>query len=160
MSIVTARATLTINAAFLQEIKDDNQRLRDLFSQARKLMEEADDPPKFVTQFSRVLSELRDQLAMHFALEEAYGYFDEAVHEAPRLSTQAEALRGQHKVLFEEICGIAEQAERLCYRRKVERMPARLLAQFRAFDERLRNHEQQENELILAAFDDDIGTGD
>jgi len=35
------------------------------------------------------LSELRDQLALHFALEEAYGYFDEPLHVAPQLAEKA-----------------------------------------------------------------------
>ena len=43
---------------------------------------------------------------MHFALEDAYGYFEDAVAEAPRLSDMAEQLHSEHDGLFLEItCG-------------------------------------------------------
>ena len=41
-------------------------------------------PPR---RFAVLLAELRDQLAMHFSLEEAYGYFDAGVHDIASVGT-------------------------------------------------------------------------
>ena len=38
--------------------------------------------------------------------------------------------------------------------------PKQIVALFRTFDDELQGHESCENELILEAFNDDIGVGD
>ena len=108
--------TVTVNAAFLQEIKEDNRELRRLLLSASNLTSEPANDRSTVKRWVEVLSELRDQLAMHFSLEEAYGYFDDAIDVAPRLSQQAAALRNQHEELFRVICSLVDSAERLLYR--------------------------------------------
>ena len=57
-----------------------------------------------------LLIELQDQLALHFALEEAYGYFDDPIWVAPHISDLAESLRAEHVALYSELCDLAEQA--------------------------------------------------
>jgi hypothetical protein len=66
-------------------------------------------------QLADLLGRVRDQLAMHFALEEAYGYFEEPLSVAPRLSSQADALRNQHGDLYLAICELVDQAQRRAY---------------------------------------------
>jgi hypothetical protein len=156
MAAVTS--TVTLNAAFLQEIKEDNHELQRLLAECREVFEER-------RAFSRkrleaILTELCDRLAMHFALEEAFGYFDDPVSVAPRLSRQAEALRSQHSALFLEVRAIADEHDRLVGRMGAHGLMHHLAPRFRGFDEKLRQHEAAENELILEAFDDDIGVGD
>ena len=97
---------------------------------------------------------------MHFALEDAYGYFDDAIAEAPRLSEQAEVLRRQHDDLFLQICELVEAAEQLLYGERAERGRATLAVSYRDFHTAFHVHESRENELILEAFDSDIGVGD
>ncbi len=149
-----ATSTLAINAAFLQEIKDDNLRLRELFVQAETSRHGQ------VGKFADVLSALRDQLAMHFALEEAYGYFDDAVTEAPRLSTRASRLRDEHRELFTGLCRLLDQVEHARLRHGKHRVPAKIEQVFTEFHQAFQRHESDENALILEAFNDDIGTGD
>ena len=156
----TARASVTVNAAFLQEIKEVNADLWQLLADTRGACGQAVagrcDRRALVAQFGRV----RDQLAMHFALEEAFGYFDDPVAVAPRLSQRAAALRAQHTRLYVVIRDLADYAEQLLYGADRNDLVARLAALFQAFDNELQEHESRENELILEAFNDDIGVGD
>lgn len=157
MAAVTS--TVTLNAAFLQEIKQDNKELHRLLDDSREML------LSVRRTFSRkrlreVLSELCDRLAMHFALEEAFGYFDDPLTVAPRLSKQAECLRSQHAELFLQVRAISEEFDRHSPRMGIHTLHQHLAPRFRAFDEKLRQHEAAENELILGAFDDDIGVGD
>ena len=90
--MVTAQRTLTINAAFLHEIKEDNRELRHLLDDCCGAAGAAASGGSRIAAGGQLLGKLRDQLAMHFSLEEAYGYFDDAIDVAPRLSRQAECL--------------------------------------------------------------------
>src|SRR4029450_8488189 len=106
------------------------------------------------------LCQLRDQLALHFSLEEAYGYFDDPVDVAPQLSRAAERLRGEHKGLYLDLCELVERAGRMFYDEQQAALALWLGAAVQEFDERLRGHEERENELIVDAYDADIGVGD
>ena len=158
--MATLTGTLTVNAAFLQEIKEDNRHLRDLLQKSLALFaspRRVRVSPRHVVDH---LWQLRDQLSMHFALEDAYGYFEDAIAEAPRLSEQAEMLRAQHSDLYLEMCDLVEEAEQLLYGRGPLRVMTDLAIAFYAFHARFQEHETRENELIFSAFDDDIGVGD
>ena len=158
--MATVCRTLAVNAAFLQEIKQDNQQLRDVLEMSRQLLQNSCCERSDVRQWLEALEELRDQLALHFALEDAYGYFEDAAIEAPRLSQRAEQLRGEHVELFQEMCRLADRADRLLHEKAGGRQLRNLSQAFFAFVDRLQSHERHENELIMAAFDDDIGVGD
>ena len=160
MATVGSR-TVAVNAAFLQEIKLDNTVLRGLLDTLRRLAGQSWTRPAQAHRFTMFLGELRDQLALHFALEEAYGYFEDAISQAPRLCERAQSLREQHGELFTELCELVDEAEESTQSHvPLYRWSRRLLVAYRRFDRRLREHEHNENELILAAFDDDIGVGD
>lgn len=157
--MVTAQRTLTINAAFLQEIKDDNRELRNLLDESAAVLARpaGSVEPRRIAQ---LLGRLRDQLGMHFSLEEAYGYFDDAIDVVPRLSRRAETLRSQHPRLFIAICELVDQAEQMLYH---ERAPLRqndLARNFATFRETLQAHEAEEVALIVQTLNDEIGGGD
>lgn len=158
--MATILGTVTVNAAFLQEIKEDNRELRNLLAEARQAFVESHGTRPTARHVGDFLGELRDQLALHFSLEEAYGYFDEAVNVAPRLSDEAAALRDEHVELFRAICELAELAEGLLYGDVPNLTVAQIAREFGEFHERFQDHEARENELILKSFDDDIGVGD
>ena len=149
--------TLTINPAFLQEIKDDNRHLRDLRTALKALIANTTVLNGHRSRLVILLNELRDQLAFHFALEEAYGYFDDAVDIAPRLTATAEKLRSQHSVLFATLVDIvadAEDTERDGF--SSERFN-RVVKRVRDFDAALSEHEADETTVIFEAMDRDIG---
>ena len=156
MAIVTR--SLTLNAAFLQEIKEDNRHLRQLLSETESVFADLGDafPPH--RRVVDLLWRLRDQLAMHFALEDAYGYFDDAIITAPQLSVTAECLRSQHSPLFQQICELADSALELST--DSEEQIENFLDRFDQFQTEFQKHEEAELKLILDALDDDIGVGD
>lgn len=157
--MAVATGLLTVNAAFLREIKDDNRRVHELLDQAGGLLATTprEFPPRRVVE---ALSELRDQLALHFSLEEAYGYFEDAVDVAPRLSERAAELRSQHGAMFVALCQIVEEAERWLYHEAHGDVLHRVAEHFDKFRQEFREHESREAELILDAWGSDVGVGD
>lgn len=154
-----ASGTLSVNAAFFQEIKDDNRQLARLIAYCQALF----SPPLRRIRWQRrvtALRRLRDQLAMHFALEDAYGYFEDALDAAPRLTDEAEQLRREHDTLFLEVCELVELAEQALYREPTDCTARGLSVRFLAFHRWLEEHESRETALIMAAVNDDIGVGD
>jgi hypothetical protein len=158
--MLTVTSTVTINSAFLREIKEDNQELRRLLVQLRTLLADPEWWTYRERLFDSLLGDLRDQLAMHFSLEECYGYFDSPLDVTPRLSARAESLRNQHRELYLEACRLAEEAERVRYGEAPKSVLAELGLKFRDFDARFQYHEALENELLLEELQQDIGVGD
>ena len=159
MTVLTLTGTVTVNAAFLQEIKEVNQELWDELADLRHRSQRPIAPSHCRLLTDR-LCLLRDQLAMHFSLEEAYGYFDDPVEVAPQLGRAADQLRKEHKSLYLELCDLVDHAERWLYEEKLANLALWIGPQFVEFDRRLREHEERENELIYDAYDADIGVGD
>ena len=161
----TATKTLGVNGAFLQEIKQDHVELHALLGKTERALRlpSVDRKPR---ELVYLLFALQHRLAIHFALEEEYGYFEDALEVAPRLSSQAEALRAEHKELFAEVCHLADEAEQLLAEQPDENssgMPRSLCliaSNYELFRQALEEHERREMELILCAFDDDLGVGD
>lgn len=151
--------TVTLNPAFLREIKEDSQELHRLLDRLRETVGggAASPPPRPMFD---LLEQLRDQSALHFALEEAYGYFDDPVDAAPRLAHQAELLRGQHSELYRELVGIVEAADELLHHERAAAGAATIAGRCRQFLAAFQRHEAAENELLLEAFADDLGVGD
>jgi hypothetical protein len=158
--MLTTTATVTVNSAFLREIKEDSYQLLRLFARLRAVLSSPRWWDVLENPFEDLLCRLRDQVAMHFALEEFYGYFDNPQEVAPRLSERVEALRRQHEQLYLEICYLAEEADKVRHRECRKDLLADLGLRFRDFDAAFQYHEACENELLLEAFDDDIGVGD
>jgi hypothetical protein len=152
------RTQLAVNAAFLREIKEDNQRLRDLFQQVTSSL--TSPRPVSCSQLVRSLWQLRDQLAMHFALENAYGYLADVLEHAPRLCEEAKGMLAEHDELFLEICEIIEEAEQLAYDAYSYQRFVRVAADTFDFHARFQSHESRENQLIFRALNEDIGVGD
>ncbi|QEG38792.1 hemerythrin domain-containing protein [Roseimaritima ulvae] len=149
---------VTINAAFLQEIKADHQQLKELLDHLRQLSSQPQAIPNHCREYVDLLEQLCDQLAFHFTLEEAYGYFEDALESSPRLDNQACALRAQHAELFVLARDMADGAAQ----KNLQAVPhcEQLAEQFMTFDKALKAHESAELNLILAALEEDLGGGD
>ena len=169
-SIATRR--LTVNAAFLKDIKDDNRDLKILVDRLRHLTQPHPTASHHWPELVRLLADFRDQLAMHFGLEEAYGYFDSAIDADAELSCVAESLKLQHASLFESARHLAETADDIGKARPddaeiiegktPELTPAqeKVLARLDRFLFDFHRHEEAELKLILDALDEDLGGGD
>lgn len=156
---------LTVNAAFLKEIKDDNRDLKILVDRLKVLTEPLEAAANHWPELIQLFGDLRDQLALHFGLEEAYGYFDLAIDSDAELSVCAETLRSQHAGLFEEARHLAEAAAVACtgdapiegVTPEVTTAQEKILRRFDTFLHQFNDHEEAELKLILDALDDDIG---
>ncbi|MFG0261616.1 MAG: hemerythrin domain-containing protein [Novipirellula sp. JB048] len=155
---VTSTRRLAVNAAFLKDIKDDNHHLKVLVDKIAPMVSHREIAMNHWPELVDLFAELRDQLAFHFSLEEAFGYFDEAIDTSPELSINAEALRSQHTSLFESIRHLTETASDLTA--EDEERIGRVLVRYEQFLRAFANHEEAELKLILEAFDDDLGVGD
>ncbi|TWU58750.1 hypothetical protein Poly51_15300 [Rubripirellula tenax] len=157
-ALADTKRRLSVNAAFLKDIKDDNRELKNLVDRINPLSEHPQIAANHWPEFVALLADLRDQLALHFSLEEAFGYFEEAIEVVPQLSIDAEQLRGQHATLFESIRDLADRACDVTSDR-TEKV-ASLLSSFQRFRHAFEIHEEAEVKLILQSLDDDIGNGD
>jgi hypothetical protein len=155
----TATKTITINAAFLQEIKEDSQDFRCLLARAHGLLS-GSHIHIARKRLVDLLGELRDQLALHFALEEAYGYFEDAVAAEPRLGRLAEGLRAEHATMFVKLCALEETAERWLYHESTANVLRQIATDFDTFHKQFLDHESRENDLILEALAEEIGDWD
>ena len=106
------------------------------------------------------LVELRDHLGMLFALEEAHDSSPEVLALAGRLSHFMGRLQVEHRELFQELCRMIDYSEEAFCHRQLDDLLDRIERKFNGFYAHFLAHEAHENELILQALDDDIGTGD
>lgn len=159
MTVSTLTGTVTVNAAFLEEIKEVNTELWQLLCDLSHRCQRPIAPGSCRTLIDK-LCQFRDQLALHFALEEAYGYFEDPVDVAPQLSRQADQLRAEHKGLYLDVCDLVDRAERMFYDEQHAALALWIGPEFLAFERKLREHEEREKELICEAYDSDIGVGD
>ena len=154
-----ARPNVTINAAFLQEIKDVHDDLWATLSELDQLVGERIRDRQTAGHLADRLEQLRDQLALHFSLEEAYGYFEDPAEAAPQLCQRAAELKAQHGPLYLDISELAERVAQARFDGK----PADIqdaISGYRRFRERFDRHEEAERELIQQVYDDDLGVGD
>ena len=148
-----ASKSLGLNAAFLQEIKQDHRELHRLLDKSLTVFTAA---ALRSNETSDVLGMLYDQIQSHFQLEESFGYFEEAIADQPWLAQRAEQLRTEHDDLafrMERMVQFAEDSSDIASVDKLRN-------EFHGFLAEFRRHESDENELILQAFNDELGVGD
>ena len=150
--MIRAIPDITINSAFLQEIKDDNLQLYGLLDKLRAFWL-VNDPhvlnPKW---FSELMDNLRDQVAMHFTLENTFGYFERPVKFDSILSAEANRLRDQHIELYLQISSIAEKTEEMLYPKFNENIYVRQVEKFKEFYNAFQEHEAAEFTLIMSVL--------
>jgi hypothetical protein len=98
-----------------------------------------------------VLSELRDDLALHFALEEAGPYFGAVVRERPSLGHGITELQHEHLALLERLDTLSPMADD-------PRRSAELAGAILDLIGEFRRHEHKETELLqeLVLRDDGV----
>lgn len=163
-------AGVTINVAFLQEIKTDFG-FRILLNEVyHRLKPNSSDQANWDDPFANqqvtsneaadLLSDLRDELKTYFALEEFYGYFSQSKVSNPSVNKKAVGLQAEHETLFLELNDLVELAEQVLYH-EIHDVPIEQIAdQFEEFCKRLAAHEQNEMELMMRLCNEEIGVGD
>jgi hypothetical protein len=152
-----AASGVTLNVAFLREIKEDHFSVREQANQIFLRFKQGMTPREAVDW----LSSYRDTLETYFALEKCYGYFNNAQITNPVISKRATELQDEHEVLFSDINQLIELTEQIVYR---ECGPELTLAEisdlFECFASRFEIHEQHEMELMLRLCNEEFGVGD
>jgi hypothetical protein len=150
-------APVTVNLAFMHEIKEASGELWALLD---KLAEFSSHPwlirdhPNHAVD---LLTQLQDQLALYFSLEEHYGYFESPARVAPQFSGRAASLREEHRTIYLDICAIIDRAERLLDRRRLASLTRHIVVRTAAFCAQLKAHEAREQDLLLHAIDGELG---
>jgi len=149
---------MTINFAFLEEIKTDF----DFRSTLNKVYQQVNQRPDAAPpEIARWLIELRDQLETYFALEEFYGYFEQDAVANIGVSRKVAKKTEEHETLFLQLSEVIDVAEQIVYHECSSDLNiAEVRRQFHRFCEALADHEQDEMELIMQMFNEDIGVGD
>jgi hypothetical protein len=96
----------------------------------------------------RLLVRIREELARHFAEEEAGGCLEEAACRCPSLSAQVRTIQGEHITLLAEVDRLIERAA------TCEKPDARheFETDFAKLCERLHAHEAAENDVLRRGF--------
>lgn len=152
--------TLTVNVAFLQEIKEVHQDLWELLERLRRRLSRPISLRGECSELVETLERLRQLLRLHFTLEEAYGYFEDPAQVAPRLSDRAWRLLSQHEGLYSEAAELAALGADLLEHGRPATLITQVADAFHVFDGRFRRHEEDETELMFEAYYEDIGVGD
>lgn len=153
---------VTINVAFLKEIKADYS-FRDLLTDTYfRLSNPGADGWVKAHQAAELLSDLRDELETYFALEECYGYFNDAATSNPTVGLAADDLRREHTELFQQLDELVEWSLQIAYQEisGPENTIGHVFAGLENFCKRLAKHEQAEMDLMMRLCNEDIGVGD
>jgi ABC-type transporter Mla subunit MlaD len=106
-----------------------------------------------IDEAAHLLGQLGDQLVKHFALEEAGGYFSEALTQAPQLVARANDLLAQHPKMTHLVKQLTTaQPDANWWRETHQR--------FQAFTAELLRHERSEDQLLQEAYVRDIAATD
>jgi len=160
MATANVTRTVTVNAAFLREIKEVHRELWQLLKEVQQMHGEPLHDSKSRQLLLAALERLRDQVALQFALEEAYGYFDDPADVAQQVCRDATALRAEHRRLYVHLCDLAEDAQTWHRQGEWPLFRSQFAAQFAAFHNRFQLHESREMELIERQFSDGPDLGD
>ncbi len=150
-AVAQSRSTgliVTINAAFLQEIKEANSQVWESLYFLRLMARERYIGQQNMHQWVQKLTEFRRQLSTEFALEETYGYIPGAHHQHIAMGIDPAVALKQHKELYLHLLDVCEQVEESQYVGTIGRDFRSHTAAFQEFDASLSEHERIESEMI------------
>lgn len=156
----SSEALVSVNAAFLQEIKDVHTELWELLDETREMCRQRVRSESWQFRFANSMEELRDLFALHFALEEGFGYFDNPVFVDMEIAKRAMQLKSDHQFLYCEISDICEWIDVMRHDGTLMKQLAEVNLRFDSFCDQLEKHEEREQSLIYDSFNSDMGTGD
>lgn len=136
-----------------ERIRQEHDELREMLGKMHRILARRLESGANV---AKMLQSLHRHVQTHFDEEEHGGFFDDVVAQAPRLSDRATEVKHEHAWLNNVMRELIDYADDdLC-----DDWWQRLETKFHEFSKALMHHENKENELLLEAYDDDIGLGD
>ncbi len=137
-----------------EEIRQEHQELRESLGELNRMLA---DRLEAVARVAEMVSSLGEHVETHFDEEETAGLFDDIVERAPRLSDHIAKLRADHQQLLTTVRQLKKAASEgdgsTDWWENLEKT-------FHEFSKDLMHHENAENDILLAAYTDDIGAGD
>ena len=153
-----AEDSVTLNVAFMSEIKEDFDFRETLNNVYFRLNDQPTISPR---DAAKELATLRDQLETYFAMEEFYGYFQQSATTNHRVNRQADLLRSDHESLFLQLNELVDLAEQIVYGECSKKVTiSDLTKELDSFCQALADHEQDEMGLMMRLHNEDIGVGD
>lgn len=153
-----AEERMTLNVAFMSEIKEDFDFRETLNNVYYRLNDPETISPR---DAAKELATLRDQLETYFAMEEFYGYFQQSAISNPAVNHQADVLRNDHEALFLKLSNLVDLAEQIVYQECSKKITTLDLAvELDSFCQALADHEQDEMELMMRLHNEEFGVGD
>lgn len=141
---------VTLNVAFLLEIKEENTELDRLLTETRAAASKIAAQGANWRQVMELLESLRDNVTMQFVLEEAYGYFENPAFYTPELGASAALLRDEHWILCSELKVVIAHVEERVHNEVLDMTPLQIAQELIAFCDDLLYHDTQEYALILS----------
>ena len=135
-------------------IDAEHQELRDLLARIHRTL--ANDQSS-VEEVTKLLRTLCDDLRAHFRNEEEQGFFSQITDHAPRLTSHADSLCGEHLEMLLDAEALAKQSE---MGDGTDRWRQALSEAFHSLSKQLMHHESEENQLLQQAYSEDIGGQD
>jgi hypothetical protein len=154
-AMTTSTLAVTINVAFFLEIREENKELDRLISDCRAAAAKIEADSADLRQLMDLLGNLRDNVAMQFALEEAYGYFENPTVRTPDLSANAVLLRDEHWILYSDLTTVIEHVEQRVYREPSDETTRQLARDVVAFCDNFQYHDTQEHALVMRMQESD-----
>jgi hypothetical protein len=152
MSTITSTATMMVNAAFLQEVKDSHLQFWSDLDDLKHLLASDSEPREQSIQLVRILNDLRDSIALEFSLEDTYGYIQGSRFANYVAAARATQARRQHGELYLQLHEILERAEEAQYRGTISRDYAEFVTACEEFLDAMQAHEELESDLIRQGF--------
>ena len=147
-TVVSSAMAWTINAPFMQELKEYNVELWQSLDELKNATQGGVPTETLLSNFVPLLSKLKERLAAQFKLEETYAYVQTAMHGAKRMSAQVERVLSQHRPIYLYAQELAEKAEESEYRGKLAEDMASLIREAIELFRRIEDHESAEQRLI------------
>jgi len=136
---------------YVEHLVAEHRRLHRMLRLAQHAILGAHGPDRDASQADilRILRQVRDELAHHFAEEEQGACLDEAVSHCPSLSTESRRIEAEHPELLKDVDRLIAEAQ------DGDQSVESRIALERGFDElcrQLNAHEAAENSLLRKGF--------
>ena len=140
-------------AADFDDVLTEHKRLNELFGHVNSLLEDRAALKDLTPAVEILVSHIKN----HFRQEETTEFFERIAAYAPRLESEAMALKQQHGVLERDLQDTFKPIlDGNCSAKQLREVAVR----FADFEESYELHEEGENRLLQEAYDRDVGSKD
>lgn len=144
-----------------EQILREHEEVKRLMGELEQVLEEetrAEIKLPWIIRFHDKLTAFRDHLKQHFVLEEEGGLMSDIISIIPQAAAQAERLCQDHVTIMSNLDELIKRAEFLSCE------ASKAFAEFQSRVTRalsaIRNHEAEENELVMSAYCNDVSAAD